>query len=194
VTANTESQRTGTIAIAGQSFIVTQAAASYNISGAVIYGSTQINEAAKFVSGVLMSPTNASSASVNTDSNGAYLLSNLPAGQYTVTPSKSGQANGISPFDATLVLRCVAAGSERCELTENQKIAANANGDNSISPFDATLILRYIAAGGANGNTGQVGNWKFDPVSRPYQPLNSNISGDNYTAILIGEVNGSWTP
>ena len=194
VAANTGAQRTGTIAIAGQSFIVTQAASSYNISGAVIYGTTPTNEAAKFVSGVLISPTGVPSASVNTDSNGAYLLSNLSAGQYTVTPSKSGQVNGISVFDATLVLRCVAAGPERCELTANQKIAADGNGDKSINPFDATLILRYIAAGTQTANTGQVGNWRFDPVSRPYQPLNDNVSGDNYTAILVGEVNGSWTP
>jgi Tol biopolymer transport system component len=194
VTANTGEQRTGTIAIAGQNFNITQAPASYNISGAVIYGATPINEAAKFVSGVLISPTSDPSASVNTDSNGAYLLSNLSAGQYTVKPSKSGQANGISVFDATLILRCVSAGPVNCELTANQKIAADASGDNSISPFDATLILRYIAAGGANANTGKVGNWKFDPVSRPYQPLNGNVSGDNYTAILIGEVNGNWTP
>jgi Tol biopolymer transport system component len=194
VTANTGAQRTGTIAIAGQSFIVTQAAASYNISGAVIYGTTPINEAARFVSGVLMTPTSVPSASVNTDSDGAYLLSNLSAGQYTVTPSKSGQANGISVFDATLILRCVSAGPVNCELTANQKIAADTNGDGDISPFDATLILRYIAAGESNDNTGQVGNWKFDPVSRPYQPLNGNVSDSNYTAILVGEVNGSWTP
>ncbi|HEX8399812.1 MAG TPA: dockerin type I domain-containing protein, partial [Pyrinomonadaceae bacterium] len=76
----------------------------------------------------------------------------------------------------------------------NQILAADANGDGNITPFDATLILRYIAAGASNANTGQVGNWKFDPVSRPYQPLNNSVSGENYTAILIGEVNGNWTP
>ncbi|HYP49950.1 MAG TPA: hypothetical protein VEQ34_03340, partial [Pyrinomonadaceae bacterium] len=60
--------------------------------------------------------------------------------------------------------------------------------------FDATLILRYVAAGGPNANTGQIGNWKFDPVPRPYSPLNGSMSDENYTAILVGEVNGDWNP
>jgi hypothetical protein len=79
-------------------------------------------------------------------------------------------------------------------LNPNQRLAADASGDGNITPFDATLILRYIAAGTQTANTGQVGNWKFDPVSRPYQPLNIMVSNDNYTAILIGEVNGNWAP
>jgi hypothetical protein len=94
-----------------------------------------------------------------------------------------------------MVLRHVTAnGQGPNALNPNQRIAADTNVDGSITPFDATLILRYIAAGGSNANTGQVGNWKFDPVSRPYQPLNNSVSGENYTAILIGEVNGDWAP
>jgi hypothetical protein len=105
-----------------------------------------------------------------------------------------------TPFDATLVLRCVAGGPTNCALTQNQKLAANANGsvdgnsNPTITTLDATLILRYVAAGAPNANTGQVGNCKFDPVSRPYSALSNLKANENYTAILIGEVNGSWTP
>ncbi|HEX8568066.1 MAG TPA: dockerin type I repeat-containing protein, partial [Pyrinomonadaceae bacterium] len=134
--------------------------------------------------------------SAASNNSGFYQISGLTAGgNYTVTPSKTGNINGISPFDATMILRHIAAnGSGPNALNANQRIAADTSGDGNITPFDATLILRYIAAGAPNANTGQVGNWKFDPVSRPYQPLNGSMSNENYTAILVGEVNGNWMP
>jgi hypothetical protein len=196
VAANTGVQRNGSITISGQNFPVTQTAASYNISGTVIYGNPPADQTRVIVSGVLMTVPSDSSISATTDLAGVYLLKNLIAGgNYTVTASKTGNINGISPFDATLVLRHVAAnGVGPNALNANQQIAADASGDGNISPFDATLILRYIAAGTSNANTGQVGNWKFDPASRPYQPLNNSMSNENYSAILVGEVNGNWTP
>jgi Zn-dependent metalloprotease len=164
--------------------------ANLSIAGVVNYGTS---ETAKAVPGVLMSVTNSNSAPVNTDSLGAYLITNLAAStQYTVTPSKSGNVNGITPFDATLVLRCVAAGSS-CTLTANQKLAADTNDSGDITPFDATQILRFVAANGANGSTGQVGNWKFAPNKRDYNPLTESLTGQNYAALLVGEINGSWS-
>ncbi|HEX8395911.1 MAG TPA: S8 family serine peptidase [Pyrinomonadaceae bacterium] len=168
----------------------------YNISGAVTYGTTPTGQTPKVVSNVSFAVTGAPSVSATTNVLGIYSLENLTAnGEYTVTPTKSGNVNGISPVDATLILKHIAANGQGPNvLNPNQILAADASGDGNISPFDATLILRYIAAGTSNANTGEVGNWKFDPVSRPYQPLNNSVSGENYTAILIGEVNGNWTP
>ena len=167
-----------------------------SISGTISYGITSENQQQKLVSGVIVTATGTSSASDVTDSAGFYQLDNLTInGQYTVSQTKTGNANGISPFDATMILRHVAAnGVGPNALNANQKIAADASGDGNISPFDATLILRYVAANGQNANTGQVGNWKFNPIPRPYQPLNSSMSNENYAAILVGEVNGNWTP
>ena len=169
----------------------------FNISGAVTYGTTPANQPAKFVPGVQMTAAGTSSAPATTNLTGTYQLQYLASGgQYTVTPSKSGDINGISPFDATLILQCVAAGTTNCTLTANQKLAADTNGSGDISPFDATLILRFVAAGGPvpGGYTGNVGNWKFLPASRTYSDLNSSLSNEDYTLFLIGEVNGSWTP
>ncbi|HEX8264109.1 MAG TPA: CSLREA domain-containing protein [Pyrinomonadaceae bacterium] len=169
---------------------------TYSISGTVSYGIIQVNQTQKKVPDVLLSVTGAPTVSDTTDSMGFYQLDNLTAGgNYTVTPTKTTDVNGISPSDASLILRHVAAGGAGPNvLSPDQQIAADTNGDGNITPFDATLILRYIAAGTSNANTGEVGNWKFDPVSRPYQPLSSSVSGENYTAILIGEVNGNWAP
>jgi hypothetical protein len=167
---------------------------AFNISGGLIYGT----DPAKLVPGVLMSATGATSVSDNSDLAGGYLLNNLNSnGVYTVTPTKTGNINGITPFDATLVLRCVAAGAS-CTLTANQKLAANANGsvdvsnNPTITPFDATLILRFVAANAQTSNTGQVGNWTFSPASRLHTPLLGSLLNQNFTTILIGEVNGSW--
>jgi hypothetical protein len=163
-----------------------------SISGTVTYGT---NASINVANASLSAVSSIGEPTVNAASNsaGGYTLNNLfTNGQYTVTPTKTGDRNGISPFDATLVLRHIAAnGQGPNALNANQRIAADSSGDGNISPFDATLILRYIAAGAPNANTGQVGNWKFDPVSRPYQPLNNSVSGHNYTAFLIGEINGS---
>jgi cytochrome c peroxidase len=164
------------------------------VSGTVTYGITLENQSAKIVSGALMSVSGASNVSADTNSTGGYLLEDLTIGaQYTVTPSKTGNVNGITAFDATLVLRCVAAG-KNCTLTANQRIAGDTNNDETLSAFDATLILRFISAGTAAANTGQVGQWKFLPNQRLYAPLSNPQTNENYEAILVGEVNGSWTP
>ncbi|MDQ4122509.1 MAG: dockerin type I repeat-containing protein [Acidobacteriota bacterium] len=163
--------------------------ASANAAGTAIYGTNL----SKVVPGVTLTVTGGSSASTVSNLSGEYLLANLPTeNNYTITPSKSGDRNGITAFDATLVLRCVAAGNN-CALTNNQRQAANTDGDGGVTAFDATQILRYVAANGPNANTGQVGNWKFDPISRSYIDLGNSVSGQNYTAFLIGEVDGDWT-
>ena len=143
---------------------------------------------------MVLSLSNSSTTAV-TNNLGAYILDNLTAeGAYTVTPSKTGNVNGITPFDATLVLRCVAAGTANCTLTNNQKLAADTNNSNSITPFDATQILRFVAANAQTNATEQVGNWKFVPDSRNYSPLSNSLTNENYEAILIGKINGSWMP
>lgn len=191
VAANTGAARTGSVIIGGQTFTVNQAAAvTREISGTVAYA---INPS-KFVSGAMMNASGTTSTSASTNSSGAYLLQGLAdGGNYTVTPAKTGNINGITAFDATLVLRCIAGGNA-CTLTPEQRIAADADGDATLSAFDATQILRFVAANAQNANTGQVGNWKFNPISVSHPALSGNISGENYTGFLIGDVDGDWTP
>jgi hypothetical protein len=194
------SNATGGAAITGGIAQITIAdndeAAATSISGSVNYAITSINQSQKTVPGVLVYATGPGNGAATSDSDGAYQINNLTAGgNYTVSLTKSGDRNGISPFDATLVLRHVAAnGQGPNALSVNQQKAADTNGDGNISPFDATLILRYVAANGPNANTGEVGNWKFLPGTQNYQSLNNSLSGENYEAVLIGEINGDWMP
>lgn len=195
ITANDKITATATDSDGNTSEFMPAVGSIYSISGKVGYRNQVSGEPPKSVSGVLLKATVGSAAPVSTNSNGAYLFDNLENVSYTITPSKTGDINGISPFDATLILRHIAAnGTGPNALNPIQKIAADASGDGNISPFDATQILRYVAANGSNANTGQVGVWKFDPPSREYAPLAGTIDNQNYEAILVGEVNGNWTP
>lgn len=177
----------------------TQSTGSSGISGMAIYGTSPASGSPKVVPRVLMTATSvtpgAMQSSSTTDSSGFYQLQNLTQGaDYKITPTKAAYQdfNGVTPFDATLVLREVAAGSGI--LTANQRIAADANNSGSITPFDATLILRYVAANSFTSGTGQIGHWKFVPESKSYSSFSGARSSENYDAVLVGDVNGSWAP
>ncbi|MDQ4121993.1 MAG: hypothetical protein M3209_11170 [Acidobacteriota bacterium] len=171
-----------------------QASSPVSLSGVVTYGTSPAGQA-KFVSGVLLTANGPFIAVADTNVSGNYFFeTNLQKDeQYTVVPSKIDRINGITAFDATLVLRCVAAGNS-CDLSANQKIAADSDGDNSVTAFDATQILRFIAAIGQNAATGQVGIWKFVDSSKTYNPLSASQSNQNYMAFLVGEIDGDWEP
>ncbi|MDQ4120275.1 MAG: M20/M25/M40 family metallo-hydrolase [Acidobacteriota bacterium] len=164
------------------------------ISGTVAYGITPANQTQKFVLGVLASVNSASPAT--TDSAGFYLIKNLmPNGSYSVTLSKTGNENGITAFDAVLALRHVAANGEgTINLTPNQQTAADTDKSGTITAFDATQILRYVAANGQSNLTGAAGQWNFTPPSRSYSAFSGFDADENYTAVLVGDVDGSWTP
>jgi TolB protein len=165
-----------------------------SLSGNIGYGITPNGQTQKIVSNVTITAAGSSYNVVNSNSSGAYLLDKLVSGgTYNVLLSKSGHANGISSFDGTLVLRHVAAGGAGI-LTPNQQLAADTNNDGLVTSFDATLILRYVAANGQNASTGSVGNWKFTPAQRSYDQIFDSMENENYAAILIGEINGDWTP
>lgn len=165
-----------------------------NNPGGIFIISGQITLNGNPLAGVTVSLSGSSAATTTTNSSGFYTFTDLAdLGNYTVTPTKAGNINGITSFDATLVLRCVAAGAN-CALSQNQLIAAEVSNDGNVTSFDATQILRFVAANGANANTGQTGNWKFTPASTAYSPLTASQQNQNYEAILIGEVSGDWHP
>lgn len=173
----------------GVARILVDALTAFNIEGLVSYGTTPAGQPTKYVAGVNLNATGASSVLAVTDGTGNYQLSGLiNGGNYTVTPSKTGDVNSISSFDASLVARRAA---NLISLTPNQMIAADASNNGSVSSFDASLIARTAAN---VANTGIAGQWKFAPASRNYPILTTTQTAQNYEAILMGEVSGNWTP
>jgi hypothetical protein len=160
-----------------------------SISGVVTYGTTPAGQAAKFVPGVVLNADGSPPSSATTNAAGAYMLSGLGSGPYTVTPSKSGDVNGsISGLDAARVAQHVAG---LITLTPNQQLAGDATNNGGLSGLDAARIAQF-AAGLAN--PGIAGQWKFIPPSRSYASGSGDKTGQNYEAILMGDVTGNWSP
>ena len=180
------------------------ACAAASISGTVTYG----NAAAppKYISNATVtgagSPTVMTTTAAPGGTAGQYILTGFGAGSYTVSLSKTTGQNSITSNDAARIAQHVA--SILSLTTDNQKVAADVSGNGVISSNDAALIARYVASLGAPiGSTGQ---WRFyippgptfpvgsSPTSRTYPSVTSNLTGEDYVGLLIGEVTGNWVP
>ena len=159
------------------------------ISGVVTYGNPIGNPATRFVSNVLISGAGSPNVSTSTASlTGAYSLGGFGSGAYTITPSKSGGTSAaISSFDSGKVAQFVAGTTT---FNPAQQTVADVSNNGSVSSFDAAMIAAYTVSLPGSGLTG---TWKFNPVSNSHPNVNANIAGENYLALLMGEVSGNWS-
>jgi hypothetical protein len=161
------------------------------VSGTVTYGNALgLPTAPRFVPGVLISATGSPAVSDTTGASGTYSLTGFGASSYTITPSKSNGQNGsITSFDAAKISQYVVGGSS---FTAAQAVVADVSGMGGISSFDAALIARYVASlPPPNGSTG---NWIFSPASNTHVAITTDITGENYAALLMGDVSGNYVP
>lgn len=162
--------------------------ADSSITGTVTYGNAIGAPVSRNVSNVLMS--GAGSVSVSAFSSfpdGTYSLRGFGSGAYTMTPSKKGGVNGsITSFDAGKIAQH-AAGTNI--LTGNQLIVADVSGNGTISSFDAGQIARFASGIPGSGSTG---TWIFTPSNRNYASITNNVTGEDFIALLMGDVSGNW--
>lgn len=125
--------------------------------------------------------------STMSDLSGLYSLSGFGPGAYTVTPTKTGDVNGITAFDSGLIAQHVIGLNA---LNATQQIVADVSANGTVTSFDAALIAQYAVLIPNPGNTG---TWKFLPVSRAYANVEANQANQDYQALLMGEVSGGWT-
>ncbi|MCB9276650.1 MAG: T9SS type A sorting domain-containing protein [Lewinellaceae bacterium] len=169
------------------------------VSGAV---STETNNA---VEDVQVSLSGQGSASMMTNSNGAYAFSNLQEGyDYTVTPQRDGDyLNGVSTFDLVLISKHI-LGVQPLN-SAYKMIAADVNNSESITTLDLIQLRKLILSIDTEftNNT----SWRF--VERSYvfpNPANpwfedfpevvninnlpaTGISSADFVAVKIGDVN-----
>lgn len=162
------------------------------ISGSITYGNAIGAPTPRFVSNVTItgagSPDVTATSGVPGATAGQYTLSGFGSGSYTVTSSKTGGINGsITSFDAAKIAQHVAGITT---LTGNQFVVAEVSGNGTLSSFDAGQVARYVAGVTGSGSTA---NWIFNPANRVYASVTSNIAGEDYLALLMGEVSGNWT-
>ena len=178
------------------------------ISGTVTYGNAIGNPVPpRFVKNVSLSSTSGSPSvgPVITGTPGTYTLTGFGAGSYTIKPSKPGGSNGaITSNDAARVAQGVSGAVDFA--SQNQRFAADVSGNGGVTSNDAALIARFAAGLTGTGNAGQ---WKFfvtgapSPLptapqtyddSRTYASVTSNVTGEDFVGILVGEVSGNWNP
>ncbi|MBK8467295.1 MAG: hypothetical protein IPL32_15870 [Chloracidobacterium sp.] len=165
------------------------------IIGTITYGNA-IPAATRFVSNVLISGAGSPNVSTTTaapDANaGQYALTGFGAGSYTVTPTKTGGSNSITSFDAARISQHV-AGPPNPQLTGNQLIVADVSGNTSVTSFDAAMIAKFVAGPPyVAPGIGSTSTWRFTPTNRNYASVASSISGEDFSALLMGEISGNW--
>ena len=123
------------------------------------------------------------------DTLGTYALTSVRPVPGTLSFSKSDDINGITAFDASLVLQHAV---DLRTLSGAEAIAADVNKSGTITAMDASYILRK-AVGLIDvpfPNAGVV--WEFAPSTRVFASLESDKSDQDATAVLIGDVSGNW--
>ena len=127
-------------------------------------------------------------SSTPTDGSGNYTLSGLPSGgSYTVTPTKAALAPGSAGINTVDVIAAqrhflnIAPLPPGCRLT-----AADVNGDTAVNTVDVIAIQRFFL--GLSTGIANTGKYQFSPASRTYPGITGNQTGQNYDALVFGDV------
>ena len=122
------------------------------------------------------------------DGSGNYTFSGLIAGgNYTVTPSKAGLVPGSVGIDTIDVIGIqrhflnLGTPLSGCRLT-----AADVNADTFVDTVDVIATQRFFL--GLSTGIGNTGKYQFNPASRNYPGIAGNQSGENYDALVLGDV------
>ena len=76
-------------------------------------------------------------------------------------------------------------------LTPLQRRASDVDGDGAVLMYDAVQVARY-AVGLTDVGGFQIGNWIFDPQNRIYQDISGIQENQDFTAMIVGDVDGGW--
>lgn len=166
-----------------------KASPNVSISGQVAYyqGGGPVRD-------VRVNHTGLAAGSDTSGADGRYSIASVPYGDSPlVVPDtlfgglESARATVLS-YDAALTARFVMGVAG---LSAGQQAAADVNGDGRLTIMDAVHIARF-AVGYAPAAGSSLGQWRFTPESRQYEKVMSDIPGQDYTALLIGDVHGGY--
>ena len=158
------------------------------------------------VGGVSVSLSGGLDTNALSGSDGSYSFPGLGVGlNYEVSLVKSDDtpvANGVTTLDIALIRRHILA----LALLDSpyKLLAADVNDSGTITTLDIALIRRLILG---LTNTYPIGLWRFvpadyvfpdplkpwdAPTNRWYTNLVTDMAGQDYVAIKLGDVNNSW--
>jgi N-acetylneuraminic acid mutarotase len=165
--------------------------APINISGTISYCFG--NPTPGPVPNVTLTLTGSALGSTLSDASGNYQFSSLPSGgTYTVTPSKAAFPPGMPPPGITTV-DVIAVQRHFLNfgtpLSGCRLAAADVNALNGVDTVDVIVIQRYVLQ--LTTGTANAGKYKFTPANRTYSGVVGNQTGQNYDALVFGDVAGS---
>lgn len=128
-------------------------------------------------------------AVISSIDDGTYKISGVLAGANTVKLSKDDQAEGITAYDASLILMHA---SGKSLLSATAQLAADANNNGSVTALDAFEVLNYVAGLSELPFNNNLSKWQFTPESHDFADLQINQANVNFSAILTGDVSGNW--
>ncbi len=154
------------------------------------------------VSDVTLALAGKNSYTETTDATGNYTFSGVPPGDYTLTPSKTGDLKGLSALDAAKILQHARS---KIQLNCAESKAADVNKDSQINETDAVAVAKCSGerelALECQMNESKI-NWAF--VSDPdaacesqhsaltFAPLESDKTDADFVSMLLGDVSGNW--
>ncbi len=160
----------------------------FSVAGTVRYYS---NAAAVAGAALFLENSAASTTTTTSGADGQFAFDSLRRDAYTLTATKQDDVREITAYDASLVLRSSVG---LTTLTSNQRLAADVNRSGSVTALDAAYILER-SVGLISGRFPGAGTyWDFVPAERTFADLASNRTGQDFTAVLIGDVSGNWLP
>ena len=137
----------------------------------------------------------------NTGDTGAYAFADLESivldpsdpykKYYTVRPEKTDQAIGISAYDAALVQAHITE-NLRVGLNQNELLAADVTNNGEITSQDAFFILEHSVGLRPVPFPGAGNVWVFKESQIQINEFLSAKLGQDFKAILIGDVSGNW--
>lgn len=156
-----------------------------NLAGAISYCSSP---SLGPVPNVTLTLTGDAGGTTTSNASGNYTLSAIPSGgNYTVTPTKPALApgsNGIDTVDVIATQRqFLGLGTplSGCRLT-----AADVNGINGVDTVDVIAIQRFFL--GLTSGIANSGSYRFNPLTRSYSGVGTDQNGQNYDALISGDV------
>ena len=143
---------------------------------------------------VTLTLSGSGSGSTLSDGSGNYTLSSLPSGgNYVVTPTKAAHlpgSAGINTVDVIGVQRHflnVGTPLSGCRLT-----AADVNGVGGVNTVDVIAVQRFFL--GLSTGIANTGKYQFTPASLTYPGISGNQTGQNYNALVFGDVASPFAP
>jgi len=135
---------------------------------------------------VTLTVTGTVSGSTLSDGSGNYIFSLPGGGNYTVTPTKATLAPGSSGINTVDIIAVQQHFLNITPLTGCRLTAGDVNADGHVDTVDITAMVRFYL--GQTTGIGNVGKYQFNPTSRSYPGLAGNQTGQNYNALIIGDV------